>query len=110
MKSIGDLLLFILVLGVTMSISMVVFVLQVHIIYDIADLYNVWGITLVPIEVMYGTLIVLGLIRYKYEKDKEIADLEWDDRFVYNLGAMANRTLAYLISWGVAYLFHLMMF
>ena len=97
-----------LAMAITLTLGLLVMVLQVHIIYDIAEMYNLFVVTIIPVEAMYGLLFVIGMIRARTTKNKkeQTSSEAWGEA-IKNIAQMC---LVYLLGWLLAGLFHMVVF
>ena len=91
--------------------------LTVYVIKDVAQLYGVDFIIALSKEILFGTLLILSLVRLTIKEDDVFKAKEKDDEDEYGLVkglktlfTMAIRVLLILLSWGIAYFIHLIQF
>lgn len=91
------------------------FVLEVHIIYDIASLYELWPVILIPVEMLYGLLLMSSIVRIKAPTSKEMTELTQDNdseatKFKRSLAKMGILSILYLMLWFFAIVVHYIAF
>jgi hypothetical protein len=80
---------------------------SVYVILDIAKLFNVERVLIIPKEAMYGLMIILSILTVKMKKksDKE-KDKDTTSLVVDMIMSYVDTVLILLISWGIAYVVH----
>jgi hypothetical protein len=81
--------------------------LEVYIIRDIATLYNVEFITSMSKGVIFGVLIIIGIIKMKVDTNNKDDDGEdFTDKMIKPFLNMAKAVILLLFMWFMAYLIH----
>lgn len=101
---------FLLTLAITLIMGALLTILQVHIIYEVAEMYHLFPVVAIPVEMMYGSIMVIGLVRAKLPKDDESTGLSTKEVFSKAIGKQLTMVTVYLIAWGLAGLFHIVVF
>ena len=103
---------FLLTITITAIISALLMVLQVHIVYDIADIYGLTLFAAIPVEAMYGFLFLIGFIRAKMPKEQKLKEKKISSAEILMklMGRQVTMCSVYLIGWGLAGIFHAVIF
>lgn len=101
---------FLLMIIITAVIGALLMVLQVHIIYDIADIYGMTLFAAIPVEILYGILFILNLIRSKFKSNEDTKDKSSSEILLKALSKQGTMASIYLLGWGLAALFHAIVF
>ena len=109
MEALGKFTAFILGLTSIIASLVLLILLKVHIIYDIADLYSFWPITLIPIEWMVGFMYILALLHGKKKVKKDKAIKEWPT-YLKLIKPVIEYTIFLLTCWGISYFVHWIIF
>ena len=102
---------FLLTITITSIIGALLMVLQVHIMYDVADTYGLKLFAAIPVEILFGFLFLISFIRAKLPKDEKKSESKPSGEILTKLlGKQATMASIYLVGWGLASLFHAVIF
>lgn len=78
--------------------------LNVYIIRDISDLFSITYIQNLDIVAIYGSILLLSLVQYKYTEQKE--ELNFEEELADYFKRIIIKTLYTLTAWAAAYLLY----
>jgi hypothetical protein len=91
----------------TLISAIIILPFSVYVIMDIAKLFNVERILIIPKEAMFGLMIILSIITTKMKKTKKKeGEKEISETGVDMFVSYIETLLVLLISWGIAYVVH----
>ena len=104
--------IFTLVLLMCVS-ALAILPLEVHIIRDVAELYEVQYVTSLPKEVIFGCLLIIGLLKINIKQKDLFEKKEDEDEDEYGIMASLKAifrliivVIVLLLSWWFAYIVH----
>lgn len=103
MENIGKTLAFFAI----MACSVLLQLLLTYIILSISTLYGISFISQLTFTQVFGTLIIISLVRYRKTKTEE---KELGDVFLEGFVGLLSNTLLYLFVWGFAFLTYYIVF
>ncbi len=106
MRNVAAILVFTVILALTFLNGL----LGAHVVLEIAKLYNLTFITSYTFLQIYGTILIVGLIKYNYEATKKKKkELTLGDAFERGFKKILTLAFFYLLNWGTAYIAYLIL-
>jgi iron only hydrogenase large subunit-like protein len=99
MKNLGKLIAWGLMFVAAVFIQM----LSSHIVLSIAELYSIELITSMSFLQVFGLLMIVDIVKYRYRSLKE-EGAEFIDKLMHAINSAFNATIVYLMIWAIAFL------
>jgi hypothetical protein len=99
MKNLGKLTAW----GLLLVAVFFIHILSSHIVLSIAGLYSIELITSMSFLQVFGLLMIIDIVKYRYRPEKD-ESAEFIDKLMRAINSILTTTMAYLMMWAIAFL------
>jgi hypothetical protein len=93
------------ILGVLIR-AIIILPFSVYVIMDIARLFNVERVLIIPKEALFGLMIIISIVSHRNRKSKTEGEKDNSTRAIEMITSFFETFLVVLIGWSIAYVVH----